>query len=84
MVIWCCVRHVCLVDDLVDFTYPQPFATGPAWISIGVARGPVMDLVGSVLHDAKQGQRGHENEHAEQRDGQQAHWVQQPGGILMQ
>jgi hypothetical protein len=37
MVIWCRVRHVSPVDDLVDFRYPQLFATGPAWISIGVA-----------------------------------------------
>lgn len=42
-----------------------------------------MDLEMSVLHDAKQGQRGHQNEHAEQRDGQQAHRAQQPGGILI-
>ena len=35
-------------------------------------------------NDTKQGQRGDENEHAEQRDGQQAQRAQQPGGILMQ
>jgi len=25
------------VDDLVDLTYPQPFATGPAWTGVGLA-----------------------------------------------
>lgn len=30
---------------------------------------PVMDPAVSVLHNAKQGRRGHQNEHAEQRDG---------------
>ena len=45
---------------------------------------PVMNPEVSVLHDAKQRQRRHQNEHAEQRDGQQPHRAQQPGGILMQ
>lgn len=36
-VIWYRVGHICPVDDLIDLTYPQPFATGPAWTSIGLA-----------------------------------------------
>jgi hypothetical protein len=29
--------HICPVDDLVDLTYRQPFASGPAWTGIGLA-----------------------------------------------
>jgi hypothetical protein len=36
-VIRCRVMHICLVDDLVDLTYRQPFAAGPAWTGIGLA-----------------------------------------------
>jgi hypothetical protein len=31
------VMHICPVDDLVDLTYRQPFATGPAWTGTGLA-----------------------------------------------
>ena len=33
----CRVTHICPVDNLVDLTYWQPFASGPAWTGIGLA-----------------------------------------------
>ena len=38
--VWCRVRHICPVDDLVDLTYSQPFATGPAGYVWGLAFSP--------------------------------------------